>query len=51
MLVQQLLIAKRDLQLPKLFQQQASFKGLIIDDVRLTKETGPIVFGTAVVAV
>lgn len=33
LLVQQLLIAKRDLRLPKLIRQLASYEGLIIDDL------------------
>jgi DNA replication protein DnaC len=39
MLVQQLLIAKRDLRLPKLFKQLASFEGLIIDDLGYVQQS------------
>lgn len=39
MLVQQLLIAKRDLRLPKLFKQLSSFEGLIIDDLGYVQQT------------
>lgn len=39
MLVQQLLIAKRDLRLPKLFRQLASFEGLIIDDLGYVQQS------------
>ena len=39
MLVQQLLIAKRDLRLPKLFKQLSKFEGLIIDDLGYVQQT------------
>jgi DNA replication protein DnaC len=39
MLVQQLLIAKRDLRLPKLFKQLASYEGLIIDDLGYVQQS------------
>ena len=39
MLVQQLLIAKRDLRLPKLFRQLARFDGLIIDDLGYVQQS------------
>lgn len=39
LLVQQLLIAKRDLRLPKLIRQMASFEGLIIDDLGYVQQS------------
>lgn len=39
LLVQQLLIAKRDLRLPKLIKQMSSFEGLIIDDLGYVQQS------------
>lgn len=39
LLVQQLLIAKRDLRLPKLIKQFSSFEGLIIDDLGYVQQS------------
>jgi len=39
LLVQQLLIAKRDLRLPKLIKQYSSFEGLIIDDLGYVQQS------------
>jgi DNA replication protein DnaC len=39
LLVQQLLIAKRDLRLPKLFKQLSAFEGLIIDDLGYVQQS------------
>ena len=39
LLVQQLLIAKRDLRLPKMIKQLSSFEGLIIDDLGYVKQS------------
>ena len=39
LLVQQLLIAKRDLRLPKLIKQLSSFEGLIIDDLGYVQQS------------
>jgi len=39
LLVQQLLIAKRDLRLPKMIKQLSSFEGLIIDDLGYVQQT------------
>jgi len=39
LLVQQLLIAKRDLRLPKMIKQMSSFEGLIIDDLGYVQQS------------
>lgn len=39
LLVQQLLIAKRDLRLPKMIKQLSSFEGLIIDDLGYVQQS------------
>ena len=39
LLVQQLLIAKRDLRLPKLIKHMSSFEGLIIDDLGYVQQS------------
>ena len=39
LLVQQLLLAKRDLRLPKMIKQLSSFEGLIIDDLGYVQQT------------
>lgn len=39
LLVQQLLIAKRDLQLPKMIKKLSSFEGLIIDDLGYVQQS------------
>ncbi len=39
LLVQQLLIAKRDLRLPKMIKQLASFEGLLIDDLGYVQQS------------
>ncbi len=39
LLVQQLLLAKRDLRLPKMIRQLSSFEGLIIDDLGYVQQT------------
>lgn len=39
LLVQQLLIAKRDLRLPKLIKQMSSYEGLIIDDLGYVQQS------------
>ncbi len=39
LLVQQLLVAKRDLRLPKMIKQLSSFEGLIIDDLGYVQQT------------
>ena len=47
MLVQQLLIAKRDLKLSRLIQRYARYEGMIIDDlgyIRQTREEMEVVF-------
>ena len=52
LLVQQLLIAKRDLRLPKLIKHMSSFEGLIIDDlgyVQQNRELSSSLFGVSAV--
>jgi len=39
LLVQQLLIAKRDLRLPKMIRQLSSFEGLLIDDLGYVQQS------------
>ena len=39
LLVQQLLIAKRDLRLPKMIKQLSSFEGLLIDDLGYVQQS------------